>query len=605
MEISREKLSAKLDTIPEGDREAYVAALKAKGYTWGVGPVKDAVAQPSGNTPPPNESFEVAGRYNTPGGTPSYAPPSTVDDGSQFSATRALLTNDPTKGLAEDFVRGAPAAIGGMVGAAGGVGVGSIPFAGLGAAGGEGVRQNFAQLYALANGKELSTPRQVATNMAAQGVTNAAGQGVSLAAGPALRFAGNKAADFAEYTAKNIAGVSKQSYDFAKNNIASVAKYIGADPEKANALAVQLRGSIDDAAKAGEDYYRTVVDKIVGDGTNVSGVKINARKSLAESVDSIRKQFGYDAPMKAAHAGHGAPAVKPLEILDEFGQVASRLKPEEAAVRGTVRVTSPDEAAAFGKFAEAIGKMKEASPQQVYFLQKDLNGAIENAYGTPLGAALKQLRTGVRKMVNDNARDLPDLVDANKAYAAAQDLRETAKKLVNSNDLVGEIRRTFSNEFATGKKAAIDEIAARVPSVGKTVNELRSFNAGASFTPAMRALPQTGMGASIAHGFVYEPLRNGLAAGALAGPLTGMAVGAGTAAKNVLASPRAQFAALKYGTAAASGMSRAAGAVAPYASKAVAPTAGFAGSRVGELLGATQPQLSPNMQAVLEAANRR
>lgn len=47
MEISREKLSAKLDTIPEADRENYVAALRDKGYTWGAGPTRDAVAQPA------------------------------------------------------------------------------------------------------------------------------------------------------------------------------------------------------------------------------------------------------------------------------------------------------------------------------------------------------------------------------------------------------------------------------------------------------------------------------------------------------------------------------------------------------------------------------
>lgn len=557
--------------------------------------MKDAVAKPSGNTPPPNSSFEVEGRYNTQGATPSYAPPSTLDDGSGFSATRALLTNDPTQGIAEDFVRGAPAAIGGIVGTGAGMGVASLPLAGLGAAGGEGLRQAAVGLTAIAQGKDAPTTGQVLKNMGAQGVTGAAGQGVGMAAGPVMRAMGRGVGNVAEYTARNIAGVSKQSYDFAKNNVSEVAKYVGASPEKANALASQLRGSIDDAAKAGEKYYRDVVEKIVGDGTNVSGVKINARKSLSGSVEAIKKQFGYDAPVKAAHAGHGAPAVKPLEILDEFGQVASRIKPEEAAVKGTIRITSPDEAAAFGKFADAIKSMEEASPQQVYFLQKDLNGAIENAYGTPLAAALKQLRSGVRQMVNDNAKDLPDLVDANKAYAAAQDLREVSKKLVNANDLVGEVRRIFSNEFATGKKAAIEEVASRVPAVGKTVNELRGFNAAASFNPMFRSLPQTGMGAGLATGLA------GSGAAAAINPLS-LAVSVPGA---LMASPRAHFAALKYGTAAASGMSRAAGAVAPYASKAVGPVAGAAGSRVGELLNASQPQLSPNMQAVLEAANRR
>ena len=35
-EIDRARLSAKLDTIPEADREPYVQALKAQGYTWNV-----------------------------------------------------------------------------------------------------------------------------------------------------------------------------------------------------------------------------------------------------------------------------------------------------------------------------------------------------------------------------------------------------------------------------------------------------------------------------------------------------------------------------------------------------------------------------------------
>ena len=33
-EIDRERLAAKLATIPEQDKEPYLLALKAKGYTW-------------------------------------------------------------------------------------------------------------------------------------------------------------------------------------------------------------------------------------------------------------------------------------------------------------------------------------------------------------------------------------------------------------------------------------------------------------------------------------------------------------------------------------------------------------------------------------------
>lgn len=576
MEISREKLSAKLDTIPEADREPYLAALKAKGYTWNVGKVKDAVAQPS-----------------------------ETDSGTRISPARALLTNEPTQGLAEDLLRGVPAGLGGAFGGGAGL-VGGIPSgpgavltsmggAAAGSAGGEAARQAAANLYARATGKTPTPIAEAAKGVAVQGAVGGLGQGVGLAAGPVLKYAGKKVGDLAEYTAKNLAGVAKQSYDFAKGNISSVVKYVGANPEQANALAGELRSSIDDAAKAGEAYYRTVVDKIIGDGTNVSGVKINARKSLAQSVESVRKQFGYDAPVAAPHA-HGSPTAKPLEILSEFGGVASRIKPEAAAVKGTVRVTSPDEAAAFSKFADAIGKMKEASPQQVYFLQKDLNGAIENAYGTPLGAALKQLRSSVRKMVDDNAKDLPDLIDANKAYAAAQDLRETAKNLVNSNDLVGEIRRIFSNEFATGKKAAIEEIAARVPKVGETVNNLRGFNAAASFDPYFRTLPQTGMGFGVAGA------AGAAGAAAVNNPLTALL----SVPAMAMASPRAQLMALRLGIGAGNMAGRIPANAARYFA---APAAGAGGSVIQELLRTSPtpqgPQLSPAMQEVLRAAAYR
>lgn len=45
-EIDRNKLSAKLDTIPQQDREPYLQALKAKGYTWKTNQPPAAPQQP-------------------------------------------------------------------------------------------------------------------------------------------------------------------------------------------------------------------------------------------------------------------------------------------------------------------------------------------------------------------------------------------------------------------------------------------------------------------------------------------------------------------------------------------------------------------------------
>ena len=68
-EIDREALSAKLDTIPEGDREAYVQALKANGYTWktsSASPVE--VPGPSFNPLQPPQDILPSTRTMPPGG---------------------------------------------------------------------------------------------------------------------------------------------------------------------------------------------------------------------------------------------------------------------------------------------------------------------------------------------------------------------------------------------------------------------------------------------------------------------------------------------------------------------------------------------------------
>ena len=148
--------------------------------------MRDAPAdiQPSGVTPPPNPNFEVQGRSQPAmGAAPSYAPPADPTyQGLNISPMRALLTNEPTSGFAEDMIRGAPSTIGGIVGAAATIptGPGSIAGAALGGAGGEGVRQSAAQLYSAATGRPMASPGQVLGGMAIQGGLQGGGQALGL-----------------------------------------------------------------------------------------------------------------------------------------------------------------------------------------------------------------------------------------------------------------------------------------------------------------------------------------------------------------------------------------------------------------------------------------
>ena len=176
--------------LPPGYSEAAPSRELPEGYSL-VEEMRDAPAdfQPSGQEPTSNPSFEVAGRYNTQGATPSYAPPPSPGGASGFSPTRALLTNEPTQGFAEDVVRGIPATVGGLAGTLAGAGVASIPGAALGGMGGEGIRQSAVGLYATAQGKDAPTAGQVMTNMGIQGAMQGGGQAVGLGIGAAAKAA--------------------------------------------------------------------------------------------------------------------------------------------------------------------------------------------------------------------------------------------------------------------------------------------------------------------------------------------------------------------------------------------------------------------------------
>jgi hypothetical protein len=171
-EITREKLSAKLDTIPEGDREPYLQALKAKGYTW------------KSNGAPTEQA-------------PSQARPAA-------DAGEALLTNLPAEGFKQNLIRGLPAALGSVPGVVAGAAlgtaimpgpgtvIGGILGAGLGGATGEATRQAVAQGTAAAFPEQnypIQKPGQVLRDVAIQGASQAAGEAGGQLIGAAAKAA--------------------------------------------------------------------------------------------------------------------------------------------------------------------------------------------------------------------------------------------------------------------------------------------------------------------------------------------------------------------------------------------------------------------------------
>lgn len=256
--------------------------------------LKDAPTdfQPSGNAPPPNPSFEVSGRYATPGATPTWNPMSTTPQPG-FDPARALLTNEPTQGFSEDFVRGIPATVGGLLGGAAGLAGGaaaaipslglsipagaaaSIGLAGLGGVAGESARQGIAQAYAGMTGREYTPPGGVLKSIGTQGAMQAAGQGAGLGIGAAARMAKPYAVKIGAQGMRALAGI----------------------PEKAGAAALRDPEILMRAApleEAGEAYAKSI-------GGLESGAKAS-RETLGKSYfsgEAIANKFDEMAPALA------------------------------------------------------------------------------------------------------------------------------------------------------------------------------------------------------------------------------------------------------------------------------------------------------------------
>lgn len=145
---------------------------------------KDAPA--SFGTAPSDPNYEVAGRSQPAQGRPTFAP-EIVQPQEGANLTRALLTNEPTQGFTEGMVRSAPATVGGMVGAAGGAGLASIPGAALGGAAGESLRQAAVQGYAAKTGGEFTPTGDVLSRVGIEGAAQGVGQGVGLGIGAAAK----------------------------------------------------------------------------------------------------------------------------------------------------------------------------------------------------------------------------------------------------------------------------------------------------------------------------------------------------------------------------------------------------------------------------------
>lgn len=442
----------------------------------------------------------------------------------------SMLTNNPTD-FAGSMLRSLPATVLGAIAGP------------PGAAAGEALRQAGVSGYSTATGQAPTSPLGIAGHVAAAGAlqkaSDVAAPYLAQAITSAGEMGGQAVKDIARYVGVNIAGVKTTSYAVAEGAPAGVKGYLGAEPAVGDQLAEDVRGAIGSAVKKGENSYAALIDAAKANPA-YAGKTIDLQAAVGDKVLEIADK-------------HGFQSVPGLDATGEGDK--------------------------FWKFAGQVDGLKNAPVEQVYNFQKQLNGLAQSNRGTALGNAFGQLKTAVNGVLG---KEIPEIGQANASYAAAKTLEEQTGKLTGNNDLLAHITRVFRNPQDTLQKQAIEGAYPHVPGLEDAVNKIQQFAAAKDFTPLVRSLPQTGMGASIAQGFVSDPIRNGLAVGYLGGPVAGVGAGALTLGKNVTTSPRLALTALE----AAQGASPVLGRIADAAARGTqAATPAFA-----QALGAMAPE---------------
>jgi hypothetical protein len=450
-----------------------------------------------------------------------------------------LLTNEPIQGFGNNMVRGLPATVGGI--AAGPIGAAALESARQGAVGINsamggtqapslvdalgrpvlaGVTQQAADLAAPYFGQALvgGTVKPSASPLLTAGTHQ-----IPQEVGGALGAMGDAAKGTLRYLGINGAGVKSAAYDLAAQGSAMADKvrgYLGAEPLVGDSLAEQARGLISGVVEKGEKEYPALI----------SAAKQNPAYAKAT--------FNLDSALSD----------KATQIADKYGFIGSNRVPA---------------AAGSGKFWEMADKatsLKDASLDEVYQLQKQLNSEAAVAYGSgnnTLGKAVGELQAEVKGYLG---RMVPEIGQANASYAAAKALEKQTGKLTGNNDLLAHVGRIYKNGQDTLAKQALEDAAAKVPGLSDVLENINAYHAAKSFEPIVRGLPQTGMGAAALYG-------GGKAVQAGVGMLTqdptvqagALALGAVGAAA---ASPRLSLAALQASQAAGPALAGAARATA-------------------------------------------
>jgi len=304
-----------------------------------------------------------------------------------------------------------------------------------------------------------------------------------------------------KYVAKNITGLSDDAMKALYDNPSSVMKYARMGAEKAAEIssdaAKQFKSLIDANIEAASDTYGKLIGIVRSNEKYGPGFKLNLQEGIGQKVADIQVEFGYNIP----------------------GRVA-----EEA------------EANTFQKFMLRANELKSATPEEVYFFQKDLNAAIRNNRGKTISSALAKVKGEVMDYIEQS---IPEIAPANKIYRKAMELSEDLSRVVNADDAAAVIKRALRSNSET--KDAILKASDEIAWARQSLEQMVEASAGKEAAPWLRSMPQTGFTPGVYGGIGFAIAKGGMAAKAgglaslpfLSPRIVGMGAQAGIAASGL------------------------------------------------------------------------
>lgn len=277
------------------------------------------------------------------------------------------------------------------------------------------------------------------------GALFAAGEG-------AFAAAGSLGGAIANRLKQTVGGLSKGALERISLRPKQVMSQLSRDAEAAPQLVDEFTSAVKENFNLVKEQYQTMVDTITEAPKYINSRFKLKDSSVAKDISSIQNDFGYGLP----------------------GRLGK----------------SSSEGKKFLEVKKAVSELGDASARDIWLLQKDVNRLAGDNVGNQLGVALKRVQRSLRDFLGEN---IPEIREANKAYAKAASLDDAAAPILNAQNPRSRIKAALVNKTALRDKKILEEVSEEIPRAKKALDAVVDNLAGVEFDPLVARVPPTGL----------------------------------------------------------------------------------------------------------------